>query len=70
MDFFKQNAELTIPDQSPLVAENSFINKPADTTKPAVTTPEEGNNAWIWIVVVAAVVVIAVVVVVILKKKK
>jgi len=33
MDFFKQNAELTIPDWSPLVAENSFINKPADTTK-------------------------------------
>jgi len=30
MDFFKQNAELTIPDTSPLVSENSFINKPCD----------------------------------------
>lgn len=31
MDFFKQNDELTIPAQSPLVAENSFLTQPAHT---------------------------------------
>jgi len=31
MDFFKQNAELTLPPLSPLVAENSFLTKTPDT---------------------------------------
>lgn len=33
MSFFKQNSEMTIPAQNPLVAENSFISKAADTDK-------------------------------------